>query len=317
MSDHERASELDPDAAELLADLSDRRRPANAAQTVESARRAFRERCARLSQARPVDTVEEFTVDGPEEDLPLRLYADDEGGEHVRGGLVWFHGGGWVLGDLDTHDGVCRELAGRTGRVVVAVDYRLAPEHPFPAPLVDCHAATEWVVANADALGIDPDRVAVGGQSAGGTLAAAVSLLAAEAGPDLAAQLLVYPALDTRRDTDPHRENAEGYLLTSAAMAWYWEHYIGGPVHAANPYAVPARATDERLRGQPPAVVLTCGYDPLRDEGDSYAERLRAAGTAVEQVQFPALPHGFLTMGAAVDAVDEALDALAAGLDSV
>lgn len=318
MTDGKRAPELDPDAARLIDELGGRRVPATAEQTTASARRAFRERCERLSKSRSVDTIEEFCIEGPAGEIPLRLYADDEASrEHVRDALVWFHGGGWVVGDLDTHDAVCREFAARTGRVVVSVDYRLAPEHPFPAPLEDCYAATEWVVENAEALGIDPAGVAVAGQSAGGNLAAGVSLLAAETGLDVDAQVLVYPALDARCETPSHEENAEGYLLTSEGMAWYWEQYLAGEVHVANPYAVPARAGAERLRDQPPAVVLTCGYDPLRDEGDRYAERLSEAGAAVELIRCPDLPHAFLTMGSEIAAADDALARLADGLGDV
>lgn len=318
MPNAKRASELDPDAARMIEQLERSRGPPTAAQTPESARLAFRERCERLGEARPIDTVEEFDVQGPDGDLTLRLYADEEAErEDPRAAIVWFHGGGWVRGDLETHDPVCRELAARTGRVVVAVDYRLAPEDPFPAPLEDCYTATEWTVENAAAIGVDPSRVAVAGQSAGGNLAAGVSLLAAERGLDVEAQLLIYPALDANCDTHSHEQNAEGYLLTSDGMAWYWEQYLQGGIHAANPYAAPALASDERLAGQPPAVVLTCGYDPLRDEGDRYAERLRAAGTTVEQIQLPDLPHAFLTMRAEIPAADDALADLADRLDAI
>ncbi|MFB6296440.1 MAG: alpha/beta hydrolase [Halobacteriales archaeon] len=209
--------------------------------------------------------------------------------------LTFYHGGGWVIGTLDTHEPICRALAGAADCVVVSVDYRLAPEHPFPAALEDCYAATRWVSDNAATLHADPDRVAVGGDSAGGNLAAAVAQACRDhGGPELVHQLLVYPVTDHAFDTDSYAENAEGYFLTRADMEWFWDHYLDSRFDGNNPYASPLRARD--LGGLPPASVVTAGFDPLRDEGIAYAKRLDAAGVAVEHHHYDGAIHGFFGM---------------------
>jgi acetyl esterase len=208
------------------------------------------------------------------------------------GAIVYFHGGGWVLGDLDSHDAVCRALANASGSIVISTDYRLAPEHRFPAAADDAYAATRWVADNATLLRIDPKKVAVAGDSAGGNLAAAVTLMARDqAGPDLAFQVLIYPVTDANFDTPSYIENAVGYLLTRTGMQWYWNHYTA-EADRTNPYASPSRATT--LGALPPALVITAEYDPLRDEGEAYATALRSAGVPTTLTRYPGLVHGFL-----------------------
>jgi acetyl esterase len=220
--------------------------------------------------------------------------------------LVYFHGGGWVIGSLDTHDNSCRTLANSTGAIVVSIDYRLAPEHKFPAPLEDCYAAASWVVANAASLGGDAERVAIGGDSAGGNLTAAVALMARDkGGPRFTHQLLVYPVTDAACDTRSYVENAEGYFLTKVSMLWFWNHYLRERLDGENPYASPLRAED--LKGLPPATVLTAEYDPLRDEGEQYGARLKEAGVPTRITRYDGMIHGFFGMG---DVLPQAKDAM-------
>ena len=251
--------------------------------------------------------VENRTVPGPAGQIPVRIYTPV--GTAPFPVLVYFHGGGWVIGNLDTHDGICRSLANRVGCLVVSVDYRLAPEHPFPAAPEDCYAATRWLAEHAGSLGGDKGRIAVGGDSAGGNLAAVVALMARDrGGPKLAFQLLVYPATDTDFETRSYRENSEGYFLTRADMVWFWNHYAPRDEDRRNPYAAPLRAAS--LRGLPPALVITAEFDPLCDDGNAYAARLREDGVPVRLSQQDGLIHGFFQMGAVIDrgraSVDEA-----------
>ena len=255
--------------------------------------------------------VENRTVPGPAGQIPVRIYTPV--GTAPFPVLVYFHGGGWVIGNLDTHDGICRSLANRVGCLVVSVDYRLAPEHRFPAAPEDCYAATRWLAEHAGSLGGDKGRIAVGGDSAGGNLAAVVALMARDrGGPKLAFQLLVYPATDTDFETRSYRENSEGYFLTRADMVWFWNHYAPRDEDRRNPYAAPLRAAS--LRGLPPALVITAEFDPLCDDGNAYAARLREDGVPVRLSQQDGLIHGFFQMGAVIDrgraSVDEASRAL-------
>jgi acetyl esterase len=259
----------------------------------------------------PVHEVEDRSVPGPAGEIPVRVYRPEGPGPFPA--LVFFHGGGFVLCSLDTHDGQCRALANRAGCIVISVDYRLAPEHPFPAAPEDCYAATQWVAANAAEIDADPARIAVGGDSAGGNLAAAVSLMARDrSGPALRFQLLVYPVTNHDFGTLSYRENAEGYFLTTNTMKWFWGHYLADVADGANPYASPLRAED--LSGLPPGLCITAGYDPLRDEGEAYAARLRAASVPCVSERFPGMFHGFFGMHAQLDeaarAVNVAGDAL-------
>ena len=236
--------------------------------------------------------------------------------EAVLPGLVYFHGGGWTIGDLDTHDTLCRELANGAGCAVVSVDYRLGPEARFPAAVDDCVAATQWVQANASALGIDAARLAVGGDSAGGNLAAVVALVLrdqAEASrPALKHQLLIYPATEMARTLPSHERNGQGYLLTQETMAYYRDHYMGADGDDLDWRASPLLHPD--LSRLPPALVITAGHDPLCDEGHAYAQALSHAGVACACVSFPRQIHGFITMGRVLEEAQDAVMLCAAAL---
>lgn len=250
-----------------------------------------------------VAEVRDLTAPGPGGDIPLRLYrpAGSSPGD-VLGALVWFHGGGWVIGSVESYDATTRALANRSGLAVVSVDYRLAPEHVFPAAVDDCFAAAAWVVANAGSLGIDPVRVGIGGDSAGGNLAAAVALLARDAGgPALGFQLLVYPAVEAAMTFASITENGAGLLLTKNDMDWFYGHYGRGSAgEVTDPRLSPLLADSHT--GLPPAHVVTAEFDPLRDEGEAYAERLRAVGVAVSHTRYDGMVHGFFGMAGQIDA---------------
>ncbi|MEW6271431.1 MAG: alpha/beta hydrolase [Thermodesulfobacteriota bacterium] len=302
---------LDDDVQMLMNMLAAPGAPTLTSLSVEEARANMRNLTAFRAAPEPIARVEDRTVPGPAGDVPVRIYAPrTDPGLPV---LVYFHGGGWVLGDLDTHDGTTRALAKLIDGVVVSVDYRLAPEHKFPAAIDDAYAATEWVVENAAAIGGDPRRVAIAGDSAGGNLTACVALKARDHGkPRLVHQLLIYPVTDARFDTVSYRDNAEGYFLTRNDMEWFWNHYLRGPQDATNPYASPLQASD--LRGLPPATVITAEFDPLRDEGEAYAARLREAGVPTQLRRYDGVIHGFFSMGDVVAkgkvAMQEATEAL-------
>jgi acetyl esterase/lipase len=260
-----------------------------------------------------VASVEDLEVPGPDGPLPVRVYRPD-GAAVPAPVVVFFHGGGWVLGSIATHDATCRGLANRTGAVYVSVDYRLAPEHPYPAAPEDCYAATCWVADHAADLGVDPGRLAVAGDSAGGNLAAVVCQMARDrSGPAIAFQLLIYPVTDLDLDRWPSmEENADGPLLTREGMDWFARHYVGTLPFTGDPYAAPIRAAD--LSGLPPAYVATAGHDPLRDEGAGYAEALAAAGVTVGYDNFATMIHGFVGFADVVPAAGEARDRIAAAL---
>src|SRR5437773_406743 len=243
---------LDPEAKALLEQMTAVVRPFDE-RSVEEARAAIVTRSAAAGEGEAVARVENRTVPGPRGEIPVRVYTPE--GRAPFPVLVYFHGGGWVIGNLETHDGLCRHLANAAGAVVVSVDYRLAPEHPFPASGEDAYAATRWVAANAGALGGDARRIAVGGDSAGGNLAAVVSLMARDrGGPPLVFQLLVYPVTDApSANAASYRENAEGYFLTAKMMHWFWNHYCGKNPDLSDPYLYPLRAKD--LKRLPPARV--------------------------------------------------------------
>ncbi|PJN29611.1 alpha/beta hydrolase [Kitasatospora sp. CB02891] len=246
----------------------------------------------------PVGSVEELTVPGPGGPLPLRVYRPERDGRLPV--LLYLFGGGWTLGSPDTGDAICRRLTNAVGCVTVSVGYRLAPEHPFPAAVHDVIAGAEWIAANAAELGVDPERIAVGGDSAGGNLAAALTLAARErGGPALRHQLLVYPNTDHAADTPSVREHDDPLLFNRRSVAWYWGHYLADPADGADPLASPLRAPS--LAGLPPATVITAEYDPLRDEGEAYARALRAAGVPVELRRYDGMPHGFFAMAGVLD----------------
>uniref|UniRef100_E6VMR1 Putative lipase/esterase n=1 Tax=Rhodopseudomonas palustris (strain DX-1) TaxID=652103 RepID=E6VMR1_RHOPX len=292
-------AKLDPDAAAVYKAFQDAGRPAYETLSASEAR-------AYYSAARPVSnpeppemaSVQSITLPGPAGDIPARVYTpktlrQDDG---LSPALVFFHGGGWVIGDLDTHDVVCRGIAHDGELLVVSVDYRLAPEHKFPAAVDDAIAATRWIADNAKKLGIDPEQLSVGGDSAGGNLSAVVALHARDhGGPLLAGQVLIYPATDFSMQHPSHSEPETSVLLTHSVIRWFRDHYLGGARDADDWRASPARA--ETLAGLPPAFVITAGADPLRDEGDEYARRLADAGVPVVHRTYPGQFHGFFTMG--------------------
>ena len=228
-------------------------------------------------------------------------------------GLVYFHGGGWVIGDLDTHDVLCRQLTAEAGITVASVDYRLAPEHKFPAAVDDAWEATRWVASVADLLGIDARRLAVGGDSAGGNLAAVVALLARDAGaPAIAFQALLYPVTDLSAESRSYNDFADGYMLTRDSMRWFAAQYLAGKDEAMDWRASPLRAAT--LSGLPPALIVTAGFDPLRDEGEAYARRLRDAGVRVDYACYGGMLHGFVGMGRLLDSGNRAVSHIAASL---
>lgn len=277
------------------------------------ARRLYKETRAALYPPVPeVDAVRELAARGPAGPIPLRLYRGLGTAAGALPVLVYFHGGGWTIGDLDTHDIVCRTLANRARCAVIAVDYRMGPEHKFPAAVEDCIAATRWVAEQGAALGVDAARIAVGGDSAGGNLATVVAISLRDAGgPPLAFQALVYPATDQRMDSASHAKFGEGYLLTRNNMLWFRDNYLA-PADYEDWRASPIRAAD--LARLPPAHIITAGYDPLVDEGRAYSDRLVAAGVPVLYECFEGMAHGFLTMGGVVAAANHALYRLAQSL---
>jgi acetyl esterase len=253
----------------------------------------------------PVTRVQNRTFPGPETDVPLRIYWPSGRGPFPA--LVYIHGGGWVQGDLHSADANCRSLTNGGGCVTISVDYRLAPEAKFPKPLADCFAAVQWVADNAASLNIDPDRIAVGGASAGGNLAAAVALLARdEGGPRLVHQLLIYPATDATCASESYKTNGGSeYGLGTVAMHWYWAHYLRNEGDYKHPLASPLFAED--FSNLPPAMIVTAEYDPLRDEGEEYGRRLQAAGTPADIRRYDGVAHGFVTSAAMIDIGKQAL----------
>ncbi|MGA9360671.1 MAG: alpha/beta hydrolase [Mycobacterium sp.] len=281
---------LDPQLAPLIEGL-DAGFPPVHTMTGAQARAAIRARFVPPAQPQPVAEVRDQTIPGPGGDIPVRIYRPDGSGLPI---LVYAHGGGFVFCDLDSHDGLCREIANRTPAVVVSVAYRLAPEHRWPAAADDFYAATQWAADNASSLGGDAGRVAVGGDSAGGNLAAVTALMARDrGGPTLAAQLLLYPVLAADFDTKSYRLFGRGYYNPRPAMQWYWDQYVPTKADRVHPYATPLNA---ELHDLPPAVMVIAGHDPLRDEALAYAAELEAAGVRVLRAQFDGAIHGFMTM---------------------
>ena len=295
---------LDPQARALLDQANAMGMPPLHTMSVPEARASLAAMASLQGEPQSVAKIVNRQAPGPAGDVPVRLYTP--AGQAPFPALVYYHGGGWVLGGLDTHDGVCRQMASSAGCLVVSVDYRLAPEHKFPAAAEDAYAALQWVATNADGLGVDPARIAIGGDSAGGNLAAVVALMARDRGtPAVAFQLLVYPVTDSACDTASYRDNADGYFLTKDAMLWFWNHYTRDAADRRNPYAAPLKAQD--LRGLPPALVMTAEFDPLRDEGEAYAARLREAGVPVQLTRYHGMIHGFFGMSALLDQAKEAI----------
>lgn len=279
---------LDADVAALLAAAAKVGAPALSDGTPEQARRNYD--AAPKPQGDELARVEDRSIPGPAGDIAIRLYASTS--DTALPVIAFFHGGGWVLSSVDGHDSLARRLAARTGALVVSVEYRLAPEHPFPAPHDDCYAATTWLAEHAAEIGGDPARLAVAGDSAGGNLAAGVALRARDEGLPLSYQLLIYPCIDDRQTTQSMVDNATGYFLTARDMAWFWDNYVP-PEHRSNPYAVPGRATD--LSGLPPTHIQTAEFDPLRDEGEDYGGRLADAGVSATITRYDGAVHGFVS----------------------
>lgn len=260
----------------------------------------------------PVASVVNRVIPGPAGDLPVRIYTPNGNGPFPL--MVFFHGSGFVVCNLDTHDGTCRNLCSAAGCVVVSVDYRLAPEARFPAGPDDCYAATKWAAAHARELNADASRVVIAGDSAGGNLVAVVALMVRDkGGPALCGQLMIYPVTDYYKPGHPsYVENAEGYGLTAPGMRWFWGHYLNNEADADNPYASPLRAAN--LRGLPPALIITAEYDVLRDEGERYGQRLAQAGVPTKVTRYDGMHHGFFQMYGIVDKAKKALEEATAWL---
>lgn len=296
---------LDPQAQALLEAMKALGAPDITTLTPEQARQASE---ARLKTRRrywtPVAKCQNATVPGPDGPIPVRIYTPAQSGE--LSALVYFHGGGFVLGSLEGCDPLCNFLADGAGCVVVSVDYRLAPEHKFPAAPQDCLAVTQWVAANARQLHCNPRQIGVGGESAGAALAAVVALAARErGGPHLAFQMLLYPVTDATMQAPSYQTIGEGYFLTRDMMAWFWNHYLDPKDDRTNPFISPLHA--KSLQGLPPALVITAEFDPLRDEGEAYGEALRKAGVPAAIKRYPGVCHGFVMMGAKLDAGRQAI----------
>jgi acetyl esterase len=301
---------LDPQARQLIERVKALNLPAVGQASLEQARENARQRSAGIPRA-SVAAVRDHRVAVEGGEIRVRTFTPSGAAPHPA--LVYFHGGGWVTGDLDTHEGICRALANAAGCVVASVDYRRPPEFRYPAAAEDAYAATRWVAEHARDLGVDPARLAVAGDSAGGNLAAVVSLMARDrGGPRLALQILVYPVTDCDFERPSYRQYGEGYLLTRDGMRWYWDQYAPDPAARVQPYAAPFRAAS--LGGLPAALVITAECDPLRDEGEAYARRLAEAGVPVTQTRYPGMVHTFFRLGHVVDAGRAAVAEVAGAL---
>jgi acetyl esterase len=302
---------LDADVAAMLEQLQALDAPSLSAGTPAQARANYDR--APKPKGDHVERVWDFSIPGPGGPLAMRAYATSDAADLPV--VAFFHGGGWVLSSVDGHDSLARRLAVRSGALIVSVDYRLAPEDPYPAPHDDCWAATRWLADHAAELGGDPTRLAVAGDSAGATIAAGIALRARDEGLPLAFQLLIYPPLDRDCETPSMTANGTGYFLTADDMRWFWDLYVPEE-HRQDPYAVPMRA--DSVVGLAPALVQTAEYDPLRDEGEAWAVRLRDAGVDVSLTRYDGVIHGFVSrweqIAAGEDAHAEAGAALRAAL---
>ncbi len=306
---------LDPQVQAVLELVAKANRPAYHTLSPKDARQLFIEtRPASTPTPPEIGAVKNVTAEGPHGPIPLRVYRPAGVADATPlPAYVYFHGGGWVIGDLNTHDVICRQLTAASGTSVVSVDYRMAPEHKFPAAADDSWAATKWVVAHAAELGLDASRLAVGGDSAGGNLAAVVALMARDAGgPAIALQVLIYPVTDVMAETRSYADFADGYLLTRESMRWFTAHYLKSKDDARDWRVSPLRAPS--LAGLPPALIVTAGFDPLRDEGEIYGGRLRDAGVTVDYVCYGGMIHGFVGMGKLIDTAGRAISHIGGSL---
>ena len=296
---------LDPQAQKILEEAAALGLPAYQDLSPTEARKQMLELAPPVDPLLSVKKVEDRSIPGPESDIPIRLYYPK--GNPPFPAVVYFHGGGWVIGDLDTHHSFCHALANTSSCLIVSVDYRLAPEHRYPAAVEDAYAATKWVAENAAVMQADPDRLAVCGDSAGGHLAAVVAMMARDRkGPPIELQILIYPITDFNFDTPSYLENREGYVLTRDLMQWFWNHFIADEADANDPYVCPLQAS--KLSDLPGALIITAEYDPLRDEGEAYGEKMRAAGVNVKLTRYSGMMHAFIRMTAHLDKAKEALD---------
>jgi acetyl esterase len=309
---------LDPDAAAVYKAFQEAGRPAYETLTPPEAREFYNQARFVMNPEPPaLEKAEDIAIPAPHGSTPARLYTPKSLRKNngLAPCLVFFHGGGWVIGNLETHDVVCRKLAHEGELLVLSVDYRLAPEHKFPAAIDDAITATKWAADNAKQLGIDASRLMVGGDSAGGNMAAVVSLAARDSsGPKLAGQVLIYPGTDFAMKTTSHSDPTTSILLTHSVIRWFKDHYLGN-ADINDWRASPARA--KTLAGLPPAYVLTAGGDPLCDEGDEYAERLKQAGVPVAYRHFPGQFHGFFTMGKLLNQANVAVTEIATWLKAL
>lgn len=299
---------LDPQVKALLDGMAEVEAPPIWEQSAEDARLAGA-MLGQLSVPEEVESVDDVVIDGPTGELAVRIYRAEPQSGAPQPVMVWFHGGGFVIGSIDTADGMCRALCRRSGVAIASVEYRLAPEAPFPAGPEDCLAAFDWVRQHAGDLGFDVDRIAVGGDSAGGNLAIVTGL--ARRGK-VAFQLLVYPVTDLTMTSESYQENGDGHLLTADTMRWFAEHYTTDAEQRHDPQLSPLFADD--LTGSPPAFIMTAEFDPLRDEGEAYGKRLVDAGVPVQVKRYDGMIHAFLQMSAVLDATGPALDDAATAL---
>jgi acetyl esterase len=305
---------LDPQVIKILKEAEALGLPAYQDLSPAEARQQMLDLAPPVDPLLSVKRVEERSIPGPDGEIALRLYYP--AGEAPFPVLVYFHGGGWVIGDLDTHHAFCHALAKSSSCLVVAVDYRLAPEHRFPAAVEDAYAATRWIAENTGLIQADPDRFAVCGDSAGGHLAAVVSMMARDRqGPRVDLQILIYPITDFSFDTPSYEQNKAGYMLTRDMMKWFWNHFIVDEGQADDPYACPLRA--KNFGNLPPALILTAEYDPLRDEGEAYGQKLQSAGVNVTLTRWPGMIHGFIRMTAVLEKANDALGQVAGKVEEV
>ena len=302
---------LDPQVKVILEEDAARNLPAYHELSPTASRKQMLELSAPVDAQLAAECVVDQRITGPGGEIPIRLYYP--AGDPPFAVVVYFHGGGWVIGNLDTHHALCHALSKSSGCLVTAVDYRLAPEHRYPAAVEDAYAATCWVADNAAAIQADARRVAVVGDSAGGTQATVVAMMARDHGkPNIALQILIYPITDHNFDTPSYLKNADGYMLTRNLMKWFWNHYLADENIADDPYVSPLRAVN--LTDLPQALILTAEYDPLCDEGEAYARKLQQAGVKVKLTRYDGMIHGFIRMTSRLDKARQALDEVAGTL---